>query len=248
MSLLACCLVATGGFPVAKGVQPQFSAHAAAADPAAVRATIDSRGVVRINGALSPPTAGTLLSHVNDALEAALVDSRDVVAMDSNVGFAERFGKVLARQDRNGGATRRHDLKLDLTPPVRVALDEVLRSIGPALSASLGDDAVLYELAALVSDPGAPQQPFHPDTRYLDEQGTAVLTAFVALQPIDATMGPTTFLPASHTAADHATFNLQDDGGEAFLKLVRSRPCVRGLLDVGDATLFSTRACSIAFY
>ena len=68
----------------------------------------------------------------------------------------------------------------------------------------LGADAVLYELAALISDPGAPAQPFHPDTPFLDEQGVAVLTAFVALQPIDETMGPTRFLPASHTAKDHA--------------------------------------------
>ncbi len=53
-------------------------------------------------------------------------------------------------------------------------------------------------------------------------------------------MGPTHFLPGSHTAEAHATFNTKDDG-TAFLQLLRSRPCYRGLLGQGDATLFDSR-------
>ena len=56
-----------------------------------------------------------------------------------------------------------------------------------SLEECLGGDAVLYELAALVSEPGAPPQPFHPDTRY--DPALAVLTCFVALQPIVPTHG-----------------------------------------------------------
>ena len=207
----------------------------------AVNDALCTNGVVRIDGAIDVSVADELLTYVNGALEEALRSSRDSIMLDAGDNYVQYFGNVLARQDLKCGTTRRHDLKLDLTPPVEAALKDLLTNFGPALSECLGADAVLYELAALISDPGAPAQPFHPDTPFLDEQGVAVLTAFVALQPIDETMGPTRFLPASHTAEDHAAFNARDDDGAAMLTLLRSRPCDSGLLGQGDATLFDSR-------
>ena len=52
------------------------------------------------------------------------------------------------------------------------------------------------------------------------DAGATILTAFCALQDIDATMGPTLFLPATHTAEAHAdfftyeTFDLVFDSGD----------------------------------
>lgn len=50
----------------------------------------------------------------------------------------------------------------------------------------------------------------HPDTPIVDGKGTiqgpTILTAFCALQDIDETMGPTIFLPATHTADAHSEF------------------------------------------
>ena len=178
--------------------------------------------------------ATALLDHVNDELEKALQKVREYLALDSGDVEPMFFGNVLARQHR-------HDLKLDLTPQVVEALDELLGALAPTLSTCLGDDAVLYELAALVSDPNAPQQPFHPDTPHVETQGLAVLTAFVALQPIDATMGPTSFIPSSQTAEAHEAFNCAEDGGKRKLELLRSRPAYRGTLGTGDATLFDSR-------
>ena len=197
---------------------------------------LSTHGVVRLNGVLPPPAATSLRSYVDSALEAALQSARESVALDMGDVMIEHFGEVLVRENR-------HDLKLDLgSPPVKAAVDALLSSLAPILAACLGEDAVLYELAALISDPQAPSQPFHPDTPHLGEaQGLAVLTAFVALQPIGKNMGPTNFLPSSHTAEAHAVFNRADDGGEAKLALLRSRPTWRGLLGTGDCSLFDSR-------
>ena len=218
----------------------EFDATQALENSSAVSDGLHRHGIVRVNGALSPRTASSALSYVNTALEEALGEQS--MLLEPGDAFVQRFGKVLSRES-SCGTTRRHDLKLSLDEPVvRAAVDELLSAIGPALRTSLGDDAVLYELAALISDPGAPCQPFHPDTRFIDGQGVAVLTAFVALQLIDESMGPTTFLPSSHCEADHSTFNLKGDGGEeAFLAMLRSRCTYRGMLASGDATLFDSR-------
>jgi ectoine hydroxylase-related dioxygenase (phytanoyl-CoA dioxygenase family) len=152
--------------------------------------------------------------------------------MDVADVYVSFFGDVLARENR-------HDLKLDLTPPVRYAVYALLGTLGPLFAALLGDDALLYELAALISDPQSPEQPFHPDLPFVDGQGRAVLTAFVALQPIDELMGPTRFVPGSHTTESHAAFNAADEATK--LGYLRSQPVALGILDAGDCTLFDAR-------
>ena len=59
---------------------------------------------------------------------------------------------------------------------------------GEALEASAGGGAPLFELAALVSAPGARAQPMHADTLWCE--GGCLFTAFVALQPVRCEMGP----------------------------------------------------------
>ena len=227
---------ATAAMVVTTRPQEILAGHAATSAAGGLR----DHGVVRVNGVLTPSTCKTLLSHVNEELEKTLLEQQNMLCMESDDALSSRFAKVLARQSECG-TTRRHDLKLDLKPPVSAAIEEMLSSLGPAFSECLGEDAVLYELASLISEPGSPLQPFHPDTPFLDDQGACVLTAFIALQPVEEDMGPTTFLPASHTAKDHEAFKTKDDGGEAYLSLLRSRPVYRGLLGAGDATVFDSR-------
>ena len=196
---------------------------------------LDGDGVVRINGALSSPVGATLLAHVNDALEVALRRMSKEASLDLGDNVLVRyFGNVMEKVNR-------HDLKLELTPPVRAAVLELLDTLYPVFKAHLGEDAMLYELAALVSDPGSPRQPLRPDTPCRSDQGTAVLTAFVALQDIDESMGPTSFLPSSHNAEAHAAFNNVENGAATRIALLRSRPCWRGLLKSGDLNLFDSR-------
>ena len=207
----------------------RVSADKLLSNPAAAAATLASDGVLRIDGALTQSTAASLLAQINSELESAIMKAKEDLAADTKY-----FGDVLARRNR-------HDLYLDLTPEVKAALTEALCPLKAVLSDVLGRDAELFELSALISDPKSPRQPVHPDTPFREGEGTAVLTAFVALQDIDDAMGPTFFLPGSHTGDAHAAFNSRDDGGREKIALLRETPNARGLLETGDITLFDSR-------
>ena len=193
---------------------------------------LDRDGVVRINGALSQHSVRALLMHVNAALVTALQAARGDLAYDVGDLLPAYFGNVLCR-------TSRYDLKLELTPTVAAAVAELLQAIEPTVSEHLGPDAELYELAALISDPRSPRQPVHPDTPFREGEGAAVLTAFVALQPISERMGPTSFLPRTHSSTVHAAFNSNAAGPRS--ELLSVWPVWPGLLGSGDVTLFDSR-------
>ena len=197
---------------------------AAREDPAAAAAALSDAGVVRLDGALGTETCQTLLAHVNAKLDEALEAVRAGSDPESR-----HFGNVLVRANR-------YDLKLPLEPPVRAALSEALGALGPTLGAFLGSDAELYELAALVSDPGAPRQPVHPDTGF--SPSPVLASTFIALQDIDETMGPTVWLPRTQTSAAHAQFNGEPGQRAA---LLRRSPRRLGLLSRGDLAIFDSR-------
>ena len=122
---------------------------------------------------------------------------------------------------------------------VEAVLLPVVEQLRPLVTELL-PEAELFELAALVSDPGAPRQPVHPDTGYkegFDEP--AVLTGFLALQDVDEDMGPTVFLPRTHFAPVHARFNDKEGNGKN--ELLKSAPQALGLLGRGDMSLFDSR-------
>ena len=178
-----------------------IDAPAAASDSAAVARVLDADGVVRITNAL--PHATEVLTLVNRTLGAALQQNHEEFGDE----WQAQFGNVLSGHCR-------HDVKLDLSDAtVRAALAALLSTIEPAIAAKLGDDALLYELAALVSLPGSRRQIVHADLPYSDESAVddGILTAFCALQDIDASMGPTLYLPGTHTADAHAAFFTYDN-------------------------------------
>jgi len=181
-------------------------------------------GVVRVDGAMAAPSAHALLQFVNANLEDSLSLVRDGKKFESQL-----FGSVLSRANR-------FDLLLPCAPLVKAALAEALTPLAGVISSAVGEDAELFELAALISDPGAPRQPAHPDTPLTSSP--AVCTAFVALQDIDERMGPTFFLPGTQFSAAHEAFNL---GGASKDNLLRTTPRQLGLLKQGDASLFDSR-------
>jgi len=190
---------------------------------------LKAEGLLRVDGLLPSESATALLSHV----EARLKEGIAAVTEDENRGY-QYFGAVLCRNNR-------YDLKLALEPPVEAALVPVIEQLRPMLCEVLGDDAELFELAALISDPGAPRQPLHPDTpRTQGTDAPAVVTTFVALQDVEADMGPTVFLPRSCTAEAHAAFNAGEGSNEK-RELLRSAPQQLGLLSRGDASVFDSR-------
>jgi hypothetical protein len=111
-------------------------------------------------------------------------------------GDEQVLGRLLCQPER-------HDLKLDLrSPAVRTVLDQLITALGPSLAQTLGPGAQLFELGALIADPGAARQPAHPDTPF--SARPSVMTVMVALQHVTGLgMGPTGFLPRTH-AEEHA--------------------------------------------
>jgi len=206
-----------------------FDAKDVCASSESVVETMKKDGCARLNGAISASTAASLLEYVNDALDR----KREEVVSGAKPESAS-FGDVLMRENR-------FDLKLDLDPAVCTALDEALQPLRPIMSSLLGKEAELFELAALISDPRAPRQPVHPDTPFRQGESAASITAFVALQDVDASMGPTAVIPGTHTAEAHEKFNNRDDGGRQRVALLREKPNHLGTLKTGDANLIDSR-------
>ena len=204
-------------------------------------ALMRSQGV----GVFTQAVAASTVDQLRAELDAALSQSLEL-AKSSAAEEASRFGAVLCRHCR-------FDLKLGLeSSAVQDAVSELLHThptLRATLAALLGDDAELYELATMVSSPGAHRQPVHPDTPIepierspVDGDGSgaaealpAVCTAFLALQDISPEMGPTVLWAGTHTSAAHEAWY---DEKVAFLRRSRARV---GLLNKGDVLLFDSR-------
>jgi hypothetical protein len=196
--------------------------------PSAAVATraLKQEGVIRLNGALSATTAAALREQVLESRAAAYA------AIEGGDNWRNYFADVLLKSNRC-------DMLLPLkgSPVVQAALRELLihGTLANVLLSTVGDDASLYELSVLISEPGSPRQPVHPDNPH--QEHPPLVTCFVALQDIDATMGPTTFLPKTHTAAAHAEF----DNVSQRDAMLETRPNVHALLNTGDVSVFDSR-------
>ena len=130
--------------------------------PAAAAAALRDDGVVCVGPALGAATAAALRAEVLTQLEAAR-------ACEAGAG---PLSSVLTASASAAAATTRWDLRLRVTAPVAAGLRELLSA--PAVAASLldaaGREAELWELAALVSAPGAAPQPLHADTLWDEER------------------------------------------------------------------------------
>lgn len=199
---------------------------------------LEKNGVVRIDGALSKETTAALRDFCDSEREAA---DRDVAA--GKYDRTSRFADLVLLENRC-------DLLMPLRGPCVDALHELLGPgsvLGGLLTEVVGDDGVLQEIACLFSDPGSEQQPLHPDTPWTPVP--PLYAAFVAMQDIEIEMGPTYYLPGTHTKQTHTEFyggdleRGRDMSGvrtppicEDFL---RSREVRYGLLKAGDLALYN---------
>ena len=197
--------------------------------------TLGQEGVVKLDGILSSHTASVLRHEILERRDAALASISD---NDDN-NWRQYFADVLLKGNQHQG--QRYDLLLPLShnPTLQTALHELLVSsnllYNTLVNALGGEDIALYELSSLISEPGSPRQPVHPDNPH--QEFAPLLTVFVALQDITPEMGPTNFIPRSNTAEAHAIFNdvpRRDD-------LLRTSPNIIALLRSGDASLFDSR-------
>jgi hypothetical protein len=208
---------------------------------------LEEKGVVRLGGVLSESTCDSIAKAICSELDAAITKGRDLIP-----GRGEGFGNF--GTGFGFGASRmkeqRWDMYLPLEGEYRIALDELLTGENAALGELfrkmlLGDDnndgidddhAELFDWSSFTSDPGAARQPVHPDNRFQPEP--PLLTAFVALQDITLDMGPTIFLPQTHTALAHDQFNGGEDAKDQLLSTCGYEYAT---LSKGDAAVFDPR-------
>ena len=112
-----------------------------------VEATLWAEGLLHVEGIVSKQACSRLAAEVAEAMAAGRA------AVARGAPSLDHFAEVLTPS-----TGLRHDLKLELSPAVREALGEALGALGPLLAALLGEDARLWELAALTSEPGAVRQ------------------------------------------------------------------------------------------
>jgi len=226
----------SGGFGGGGSSGKKISTAALKAEGKAHAKVLKKNGVVRIDNVLSSDQADKMREYVLSSRQASVEEVES-----GKVPSLQRFADVLLRKDR-----------CDLTMPlgqddvIADSLNEVLResAAGQTIKAILGKGSVLYELSCLISDPGSQRQNMHPDTPYLEGKDAVLYTCFIALQDIRLEMGPTTWLPGTHTADAHEVFQDSNapSGGESRKdELLRTTPSVLGLLPKGCCAIFDSR-------
>jgi hypothetical protein len=188
----------------------------------AILQTIQQDGIVRLDNVMSAKAADHLRDYLVDLKARATQQIEDGSIADSQ----QRFADVLLNQNRC-------DLKIPLGPkPVHNALLDVLCDMErgdnntpppPSLVRQViegafdfykgnGKYASLWELNCFMSNSGARRQLVHADNVCLEpvpglqEEEPILLTCFIALQDIDVTMGPTVWMPGTHTIDAHNRF------------------------------------------
>ena len=97
------------------------------------------------------------------------------------------------------------------------------------------EDCELFELAAFYTAPGAGRQVVHADTLFTNNP--VLFTVAVALQEIAEEMGPTLFLPSTHTKAIHRKFHNVKSKDSVLL----TKPHKLSLLKIGDVSVYDSR-------
>lgn len=201
-------------------------------------AVLSEQGVVRIDGVLT--------NKVADQIREFVFDLRSTAATDVSAGKLrpiDRFGDVLLKSNRC-------DLTIPLGPDIITqGLQQILckSAVKHTIEELLSSEAILYELSCLISDPGSQRQNVHPDNPFLDNMPDepTLLTCFVALQDVDMSMGPTVWIPGTHTKDAHSKFQdetLGYDGEESAKdRLLRTSPYVLGLLKKGSCAIYDSR-------
>jgi ectoine hydroxylase-related dioxygenase (phytanoyl-CoA dioxygenase family) len=207
-------------------------------------AVIVEQGVARINGRLSADTAESLLYFVNGYLEEALTTKVEDMTLEEIYKQQPYFADVREKLNRWDML-----LPLEEIDIIQKALFELLvedKVLSDSIESILGPAAQLYELGSLISDPGSERQLLHADYNYQPDFQPDIppaLTCFVALQDIDESMGPTTFLPSSATEEYHDEIAVgQDDrygDGHNKSKLLSKSTNFLSTLHTGDCALYN---------
>eukprot|EP00747_Dinoflagellata_sp_TGD_P216450 gnl/TRDRNA2_/TRDRNA2_88996_c0_seq1.p1 gnl/TRDRNA2_/TRDRNA2_88996_c0~~gnl/TRDRNA2_/TRDRNA2_88996_c0_seq1.p1 ORF type:complete len:264 (-),score=49.36 gnl/TRDRNA2_/TRDRNA2_88996_c0_seq1:265-1056(-) len=192
---------------------------------AAAHELLKDQGLVRLDGVLSAESASALRTAELQRLTSVLSDQR---------------GKEEDRTKLRGVmcSSLRHNLLLRPEGGiVEAALREALHGpLGELMEAAVGSEAPLFDLAMMVSEKGAQRQPMHSDTPY--QAQAPLYTAFVALQDISVEMGPTLFMPGTHTETAQDQFIGSEIDRQ---EVLQQAPLVVSTLRKGDVAVFDSR-------
>jgi Phytanoyl-CoA dioxygenase (PhyH) len=228
-----------------EAVEPDHIAFNPKLDLDGYAAIVRTLGAVRKNQVLkSPQTVEPLRQFIDDELDRSLA-----LIKQGKIREQARFARVLLKRNR-------YDMSLpfeqthDGADIVMQALWELLGdggatnphgTVGYIFESALTQDAVLHEFGALISDPASDRQILHPDMAHQGavqtRTGPPFLTCFVAVQDVEAAMGPTEILLSTNTMEAHEAFanvDVRDD----FLRQVPS--VALALLNQGDAAIYDT--------
>lgn len=227
--------------PVQKGGGSGFGGAGQGRNKGSIRDDINAlarelkrTGVVRIDGVLSDTCADALRECVDEERVRATAE------VEAGVDATTRFADLVL-------LNKRCDLLMPLRGPVIDALQELLGEnsrLAPVFEQVAGKTARWQELACLISEPGSAPQPMHPDIPYTPVP--PLFAAFVALQDVTIEMGPTIYLPGTHTKEGHDAFYAGEEadsdergstaGNEDYM---RAQPVVRGMLKKGDCAVYN---------
>ena len=185
-------------------------------------ALILKHGAVVVRGVVSLATCVETRARIDERLRLANLEAFGEESTTGDFSAAGRTPEQVDAAARYFGnvtaPVHRRDLKLVLNEEVGECVRQLLRVVGPCIASMLTADAEMCELSALVSDPGAPAQPLHPDTQTSGTRAhCGLITAFVALQDVTPEMGPTEVCARTNVAEAHRA--LSRGGGEKAGKL-----------------------------
>ena len=201
-----------------------------ALDPTEIRLaleTLKSDGIVRINNVVSRELCDECLQAINHKLALAIESGTDHFSEVESNGF----GNIKPNEFR-------WDMFLDFSSPYSKVLTSIMGSVESNMSQFYKDlfqpnEAEWYELGAVISDPGSKSQTIHPDTNY--QELCPLYTMFIALQDISAGMGPTIYLPGTHTEEAHQHFHRRKEW------LLAKSEYRHGVLNKGDVVIMDSR-------
>ena len=190
---------------------------------------VRQKGVARVASVLSHQTAQDMYNFVLQELSTSCAAVK-ADPTTKHFYFSRHIRQTRASKEE---PQTRWELQLPWRNLTAKVLTQLLQGpLGSAFAELAGEDAELWEFTALVAGPGAVAQQLHCDVR---SEEPALFTAFVALQDVEHTMGPTRFLPETHTTKAHLRFAADKS---RFLNTVPSRVA---LLHAGDAALYDGR-------
>ncbi|KAJ8605388.1 hypothetical protein CTAYLR_002406 [Chrysophaeum taylorii] len=203
---------------------------------AAARAKVLAReGVLKMPG-LGRDTAAKLRAAVLSEID----EAREAVKLRPETSMS-RFH---AREEQKLRSFVLLPLRRDegLDDPIVSATAELLGEgtpLGDLYEKLCGPEAVLYDFYGLRTEPGSFRQPIHSDTPF--QRVPPLYASFVALQDVDLDMGPTTFLPGTHTETDaRLDFDVGMLDGRRDAMLAKAKPKF-ALLEAGDLVIFDMR-------